>query len=174
MELSRTINLLDGLLKRHHSTVARVTLLDTNNTDQVVRAYGVIENNKNRLTEEIINKINKYSEGRRPTLKILIANKKLINEEDCLMNFVDKELQLMHENITKKYHFDVIKSLWTVVEGELQMKFQERLNRNLVKNKPSRFSHFQAALPVIINAKKGLHEDRVISDLALDTLSNSE
>ena len=177
LDLSKTIDLLEGLLARHRSSVDQISLLDKEAaTDKVVKAYEHIENAKNRLKEEAFNQIRMYCESKRPILKNLIANKNLIDENDdkCLMSFVDKEMQLMHTNIDKKYQFDVMNSFWTIVEEELESQFQDRLNRNLLKNKPSRFSHFKDALPVIIDFKKRMHEDGIISHLGIDTLSRSK
>ena len=95
--------------------------------------------------------------------------KKLVNEEDCLMECVDKELGQMYKNIPEKYHSDVMTALWKVMEEELE--FEDRKERNLSKNKPSRFKHFKVALPIIIDVKKGMHEKGIISDLCLATLT---
>jgi len=77
----------------------------------------------------------------------------------------------MSKNIQKKYHSDVMTSLWIVMEEELQIQFNDRKQRNLSKNKPSRFEHFKEALPIIIGEKKAIYEKGFISDLSLNSLS---
>merc|ERR1711892_1374447 len=63
-------------------------------------------------------------------------------------------------------------ALWKLMEEELELQFQNRKQRNLSKNKPSRFEHLKEALPVMISVKKEMHDNGVISDLSLHTLSN--
>ena len=79
------------------------------------------------------------------------------------MKCIDDELHLMYKIIPKKYHSDVMGALWKVMEEELELQFKDRKQRNLSKNKPARFYHLKDALPVIIDFKKGMLEDGVIS-----------
>eukprot|EP00092_Neocalanus_flemingeri_P001115 GFUD01001188.1.p1 GENE.GFUD01001188.1~~GFUD01001188.1.p1 ORF type:complete len:1412 (+),score=425.44 GFUD01001188.1:75-4310(+) len=185
VELSRTIKLLDGLLKRHHTTVEEVSSLhsqiadddDMNEVDReyfskkMTTCYEAIQRVKDKAREEILSKMKFYCEGRRPRIKKHIVNKHLVNEEECLMTCIDGELQLMYKYIQRKYHSDVMAALWKVMEEELKLQFEDRKQRNLSKNKPSRFEHYKEALPVIMDVKKGMHDGKVISDLSLDTLS---
>ena len=189
IELSRTIKLLDGLLRRHHLTVNEIAALhskiasddEMNEIDQeyfktkMTQCYEVIQKVKDKTKDEILKKIDLYCEGRRPKLKRYIQSKKLVNadedDEDCLMFCMDKELGLMYKNIQEKYHSDVMIALWKVMEQELEIQFKDRKQRNLSKNKPSRFAHFKVALPIIMDVKQGLYEKGIISDLSMDTLS---
>ena len=188
VELSRTIKLLDGLLKRHHTTADEVSSLhlqiandeEMNEVDteyfkkKMTDCYEAIEKVKEKSRDEIIHKIKFYCEGRRPKIKDYVVNKKLVNDDECLMNCIDGELRLMYKHIQTKYHSDVMVALWKLMEEELELQFQNRKQRNLSKNKPSRFEHFKEALPVMISVKKEMHDNGVISDLSLDTLSNSK
>jgi hypothetical protein len=77
----------------------------------------------------------------------------------------------MYEHLPEKYYSDVMTALWKVMEEELEYKFEDRKERNLSKNKPSRFEHFKVALPIIIDVKKGMHEKGILSHLCLATLT---
>ena len=92
VELSRTINLLDGLLKRHHLTAEEVSslhvqIVEDNKMNEVDReyfsqkmrsCYEAIEKIKGKSRDEILNKIKFYCEGRKPKIKEYVNNKKLL------------------------------------------------------------------------------------------------
>jgi len=187
LELSRTITLLDGLLRRHHSTVNEVATLhseianneDMNEVDQeyfktkMANCYEVIQKVKDKTKDEIGHKITLYCEGRRSRIKKHILEKALVaqGEDECLMKCIDNELCLMYQKMQKKYQSDVMAALWKVMEDELELQFKDRKQRNLSKNKPARFEHFKVGLPIIIDVKKDMHKNGVIADLSLDILS---
>ena len=125
---------------------------------------------KDNTKEEILKKIQNYTEGRRPTIKAYIMKKKLVNEETCLMKCIADEHDLMYDNIDKKYRSNVMVPLWTVMEEELMHQFQIKKQRNLEKNKPERFNHFKDALPDMIDYKKRMVKEGLIPDLDLDSL----
>merc|ERR1712066_190038 len=190
-ELNTCLKLIAGLLKRHDVTIKEISKLHheiasnfcENEADaevasykkQMVSGFEEIDSIRTTLKIRLEQKIQFYAEGKRKRMTELINGKKLVNEDEdenqSLMKYLDEECAIIFKNVKKKCRrSQIILALWKVMEEEILEKLKEKIDRNLVKNKPSRFDLFKEALKVMMEVKTKMKDDDVIDDLELDRL----
>jgi len=127
-----------------------------------------LEKLKTKAKEQIETTFEYYCEHVRPRIQEKIHKKILSegnNQEESLLNFVFDESYRILDNLKESHPNDrtkirinpeeVVRKLWETMEEELEKKFVEKKERNMRKNKPTRFAHYRQ-LEHFVQASKEL------------------